>query len=794
MQTPENLYDLNDETAVIGAFMFRDDSAEAIETVSILKPDEFYLAAHRNIWAVICKLVTANQKADWMSVDSALRDRGDTQAANLVMQAANTTPSQVSMVQKARRIKKFAQLRAAMSALHEAMDKLSSIGDPDERLKSALNSLSSVGDEQDENDIKTSLEVMSDVYKLMEEAVSREDGLIGISSGFEEIDRMTNGFQPSDLIIVAAPPSMGKELINSALVYMMDGTSKQIGEIMKGDKLASIDGKPSSVVGVYPQGVKDIYQVTFSDGRSVIAGIEHQWEVNHKDWKEPRILTTADVMALMGKETNKNRLCIPYCNGEFGEDVGLTIDPYLLGALIGDGGLSQTGVRFSNPDDFILDAIRPMVGNLEIKYVSGCDYAITSKRGKGNWLIKELKKFDLFGKRSHEKHIPSNYLSASRASRVRLINGLMDTDGTVEKHGTMTYTTTSKQLANDFLALARSLGYWAKEKSRITSYTHNGEKRQGKRSYTVTIQGEGMEELVTLPRKKERLLARRSGRKMNLTFSSIEKIGREECTCIMVDHERSLFLTDDYIVTHNTTLTLNFGEHAAFLAKEKKKVLFFSLEMSAAQLMQKTMANLGNIYLKKIRTGDALKDHYGMAGLTRAAELITASADNFMIDDKGGQTVTEMHARAKRAQMRMGGLDLIIVDYLHKIEAEGESEVMQVRAKVRGMKNLAKKLKCPVICLSQLNRGLVGRPEMKNLLGSSAIEQESDVIMFIYDEDYQGERGINSLSEIIFAKNRMGETGSVYLQPELAMSRFSSTNRLPQPKEELKKFAKREFK
>lgn len=453
MQTPENLYDLNDETAVIGAFMFRDDSAEAIETVSILKPDEFYLAAHRNIWSVICKLVTANQKADWMSVDSALRDRGDTQAANLVMQAANTTPSQVSMVQKARRIKKFAQLRAAMSALHEAMDKLSSIGDPDERLKSALNSLSSVGDEQDENDIKTSLEVMSDVYKLMEEAVSREDGLIGISSGFEEIDRMTNGFQPSDLIIVAAPPSMGK-----------------------------------------------------------------------------------------------------------------------------------------------------------------------------------------------------------------------------------------------------------------------------------------------------------------------------------------------------TTLTLNFGEHAAFLAKEKKKVLFFSLEMSAAQLMQKTMANLGNIYLKKIRTGDALKDHYGMAGLTRAAELITASADNFMIDDKGGQTVTEMHARAKRAQMRMGGLDLIIVDYLHKIEAEGESEVMQVRAKVRGMKNLAKKLKCPVICLSQLNRGLVGRPEMKNLLGSSAIEQESDVIMFIYDEDYQGERGINSLSEIIFAKNRMGETGSVYLQPELAMSRFSSTNRLPQPKEEPKKFAKREFK
>lgn len=453
MHNLENLYDINDETAVIGAFMFRDDTDEAMEAISILKADEFFLPEHRKIWAAILNLATRGLKADWMSVDSSLRDAGDIQSANLVMQAANLTPSQVSMVQKARRIKKFAQLRSAMQAMTQAMNLICGYGDPEERLKASLNALSSVGDEQDDHDIKSSLDVMQGVYSLMEQAMMREDGLIGLSSGFEAIDQMTNGFQPSDLIIVAAPPSMGK-----------------------------------------------------------------------------------------------------------------------------------------------------------------------------------------------------------------------------------------------------------------------------------------------------------------------------------------------------TTLTLNFGEHAAFLAKDKKKVLFFSLEMSAEQLMQKTIANLGNVYLKKVRTGEALKDHYGMAGLTRAAEIIQASSSNFMIDDKGGQTVPEMMARAKRAQMRMGGLDLIIVDYLHKIEADGESEVMQIRAKVRGMKNLAKKMKCPVICLSQLNRGLTGRPEMKNLLGSSAIEQEADLIMFIYDEDYQGERGINSISEVIFAKNRMGETGSVFLQPELAMSRFASTDRKPAPKEEVKKFAKRDFK
>lgn len=452
MRNLENLYDLNDETAVIGAFMFRDDSEEALETISILKADEFYMPEHRKIWAAILNLSTKGFKADWMSVDSALKDLGYAKEANMVMQAANITPSQVSMVQKAKRIKQFAQLRSAMTAMTQAMDLICSHGDPQTRLKSSLSALSSIGDCQDDQDIKTSLSVMQSVYDMMEVAMQRDDGLLGISSGFEAIDRMTNGFQPSDLIIVAAPPSCGK-----------------------------------------------------------------------------------------------------------------------------------------------------------------------------------------------------------------------------------------------------------------------------------------------------------------------------------------------------TTLTLNFGEHAAFLAAEKKKVLFFSLEMSAAQLMQKTIANLGNIYLKKVRTGEALKDHYGMAGLTRAAELIQQSHENFMIDDKGGQTVQEMFARAKRAQMRMGGLDLIIVDYLHQIEAEGESETAQITAKVRGMKNLAKKMNCPVICLSQLNRGLTGRPEMKNLLGSSKIEQAADIIMFIYDEDYQGDRGVHSLSEVIFAKNRMGETGSVFLQPELAMSRFASTDRKPAPKEEPKKFAKRDF-
>lgn len=269
-----------------------------------------------------------------------------------------------------------------------------------------------------------------------------------------------------------------------------------------------------------------------------------------------------------------------------------------------------------------------------------------------------------------------------------------------------------------------------------------------------------------------------------------------------IDHFTKGFASPDLIVVAappsmgKTTLSLNFAEHAAFISEEPKNVLVFSLEMSAEQLMQKTISNLGSLYLNKIKNGKALEEKHDYARIGKAQEIIVKRQKNFLIDDSSGLTGADIHAKARRAALRFGGkIDLIVVDYLHKIEAEGENEVIQIRNKIRAMKNLAKKQNCPVIVLSQLNRSLTGRPEMKNLLGSSAIEQEADIIIFLYDEDYQGVRNEQSLTEVIIAKNRMGEIGSTFLQPELAMSRFADTQRLPAPKPvEEKQYKRRELK
>lgn len=238
-----------------------------------------------------------------------------------------------------------------------------------------------------------------------------------------------------------------------------------------------------------------------------------------------------------------------------------------------------------------------------------------------------------------------------------------------------------------------------------------------------------------------------------------------------------------------TTFSLNFAEYAAFIDPNPKNVLVFSLEMSAEQLMQKTIANLGSLYLNKIKTGKALEHNADVARIAQAQEIISKRRKHFRIDDKAGQAVAEIQARAKRTAMKMGGLDLIVVDYLHLIVAahQNDSDIQTITKNINGLKQLAKQLKCPVIVLSQLNRGFTDRPEMKNLLGSSIIEQAADIIFFLYDEDYQGNRGEHSLTEVIIAKNRMGETGSTFLQPELAMSRFADTQRLPAPKPEPEK-------
>jgi replicative DNA helicase len=230
-----------------------------------------------------------------------------------------------------------------------------------------------------------------------------------------------------------------------------------------------------------------------------------------------------------------------------------------------------------------------------------------------------------------------------------------------------------------------------------------------------------------------------------------------------------------------TTLVLNMLERIAITNKDPQWALFFSLEMPAQQILQKVYSSISSTPLSSILNASVMETNEGFAKIGHAMQLMEKS--KLMVDDKGAQHITQLQARAKRMAIKEGSKPaVIVVDYLQLIKAEGESQTIRIGNVSAGLKNLAKQMNCPVVALSQLNRNLTGKPTLMNLRDSGSIEQDADIVIFLHDEDYESQRDEQSITEIIFAKNRMGRTGSTFLQPELHLSRFVDTKRLPEPK------------
>jgi len=204
-----NLYDELAEQTVIGGLMFNDKTDVAVDVLSILKPSDFANPSHKLIWEVILNLSGNGHDINAVTVPSTLQDLG-TDLSSYVMRLGIDAVSQASLVNTAYRLRKVSKLRKAMEAINEAAAEINKNGDPEERLRNAMSKVADIGDDDGDQEIKDPVTVMTDVFYMMESALSSKTGLVGISSGFENIDRMTNGFQKQDLIVVAAPPSCGK--------------------------------------------------------------------------------------------------------------------------------------------------------------------------------------------------------------------------------------------------------------------------------------------------------------------------------------------------------------------------------------------------------------------------------------------------------------------------------------------------------------------------------------------------------------------------------------------------------
>lgn len=223
-----------------------------------------------------------------------------------------------------------------------------------------------------------------------------------------------------------------------------------------------------------------------------------------------------------------------------------------------------------------------------------------------------------------------------------------------------------------------------------------------------------------------------------------------------------------------TTFCLNIMAHAAFSCN--KKVLFYSLEMPKHEICMKLCSMETGITMQSFQSANVVscdtKNKLLMGAIDRLKK------HTFVIDDDASLTAEAIDNRTKRHAMEMGGIDLICVDYLTLLEAQGESETVRAGNAAKALKRLSKKFNCPVIIISQLVKNLNGRPTKSDLRQTGQLAQDASLIMFLYKDDMQIiQDGQSKLIELIVDKNRMGEIRDITLEPHFATNKMIETDR-----------------
>ena len=345
---------------------------------------------------------------------------------------------------------------------------------------------------------------------------------------------------------------------------------RPIGGLRVGDLVVGADGTPTPVLGVYPQGRKAVYRVSTQDAASTLACAEHLWFVTTREdrrhGKPGRVVQTSDMVGDL-RRAHYRRFELPLVSPVEMPEQDVPLDPYALGLLLGDGCLTtSTTPSFTTADAELAASLQAAIPGIELKRKSEYDYVL--RRVGGGWggvmvanpVTAVLRVLGLAGTRSGTQFIPTEYLLNSSAVRHAVLQGLLDTDGgPVRRLGRtcrVQYSTSSVQLRDDVIFLVRSLGGVAYTRTRLAAGRPPG-LAKGRPvpfrsdAYVLDIRLPAGIAPFRLSRKAEAYDATGGGRPMRF-IDAIEPAGEAECVCISVGAADSLYVTEDFLVTHNT--------------------------------------------------------------------------------------------------------------------------------------------------------------------------------------------------------------------------------------------------
>jgi replicative DNA helicase len=817
------------EESVLGAMLVAESALTRVIDEVKLNAADFYLDRHAAIFTCVHDLYAASKPVDELTVTEALTQRNRIEEAggkHYVSELAAKVPAAGNAKHYAEIVQQNSLLRRLLGAgqqiqgwVHERD------GEPRELSERAEKLLFDVAHKEQASDFKLLSEILHDEVDRLEKLSTGESELTGTPSGFRDIDAITGGFQPGNLIIVAARPAMGKCQSAQSLVYdPRTGARRRVDELFeahsRGEEIwvaslgPDLQMKPAKVAAIESNGRKKVFRLTTRLGRWTEATANHP-VLTSSGWRE------------LGDIEPGTRVAVPRrLPGPSTTTVLPDAEVVLLAALIADGSTGGgTPAYCYGANSGVAAVVEKAAEEYGVRFkparhnARGNSY-LTSGHGAGrNPLTRMLRDHCLMGLRSAEKFVPDAIFGLGDDQLARFLGVMYACDGHVycsDRLAQIGYTTISERLARDVQHLLLRLGVVATIRT-LKRPVYEGTGKIA-REIRITSQ-ESLRrfcELIAVPGKEaaqSRVLDRLAasprstntvssllGRTRNHNWhvgartlpggltaelatataspaleeladsdiwwdevASIEYVGVEETFDLDVPGLRN-FVADDVIV-HNSALVANIAENVA--VKRDMPVAFFSLEMSEVELAQRFIACRARISGDKLRKGQVAQKDWPK--VVRACNELEEAP--LWFDDSSDLGILDLRAKARRLHAQTqdrGGLGLVIVDYLQLMRSDDPraNRVEQVAQMSRGLKILARELAVPVLAISQLSRAPEQRtppkPQLSDLRESGSIEQDADLVAFLYREDYyrDSEDEPDGLADLIISKHRNGPIGS----------------------------------
>jgi replicative DNA helicase len=844
-------HDLDAEMSVIGSVLL--DPLSVAKVLQFLHPEDFYRENNGQIYRAALDLFAAGEPIDNVTLAAQLQtmgllDRVGGRAQLASMQGA--VPTAANIEYYGRIVKEKAYKRRLISA----GSNIAGFGyddgvEAEEAINQAQSLVFGVADDRDQRELSKLYDLLGPAMERISLQMESGQGIVGIPTGFHDLDRMTGGFKDSDLIIVAGRPAMGKCVRADSLIDdPATGERLTIEEAVR-RRMPEVFGLTSDglietneVSAWVDSGIKPCFKVTTRTGRSVEVTGHHPF-LTVRGWQPLHDMVVGD------------RIAVPRALPCFGRDTSWSTGQVRLAAyFIAEGGLTGSAPGFTNTDREILADFHAQVAELfptlRVRR-HAISYFPSGEKSKPNPLTGWLRELGLMGKLAGQKRFPACVWQWDRERLAEFLKVLMSCDGTVYSmagYPRIEFAVASEGLAQDMHHALVRLGIVAKlwkkkdrcwrveitEHASVARYQRSigwiGEKSRRfpdetprRRSNighlpkeiwsnvreSVSLQGFNLMDLARRAREpyaEERGFNPHRSRGITQTrlaayadvrgdlelrqvassdiywdeVVSIEASGEHQVYDLSVPETHNFIAQD--ILVHNTSLALNIALHSALEAK--KSVAIFSLEMSKEQLTERLLTEQAQI--------DAQRMHRGLlteAEFDRVSNALGPLGEAaIFIDDTPVMDELSLQLKARQAKMRHN-IDMILIDYLQLMHGRArgdDNRVQEVSSISRALKGLARELRIPVIAISQLSRAPEQRPDKRPILSdlreSGSIEQDSDVVMFLFRPEYYKSDERPGIAELHVAKHRNGPTGMIELKFRRDHTRFYNLEtRRPEP-------------